>query len=111
MDRVEAYRNEIKRILREHQTHAPTSWPIEKILVCDEQQDHYLLLELGWDKSKRLDAIIIYARLQEGKIWIEVDWTEPGVARELMEAGVPKDDIVLAFHPPEKRRYTEFAAA
>ena len=26
-------------------------------------------------------------------------------------AGVPKEDIVLAFHAPEMRPYTEFAAA
>lgn len=28
-----------------------------------------------------------------------------------LEAGVPKEDIVLAFHQPELRQYTEFAAA
>jgi hypothetical protein len=29
----------------------------------------------------------------------------------LLEAGVPKEDIVLAFHEPEMRQYTEFAVA
>ncbi|HBB33754.1 MAG TPA: hypothetical protein DC064_18635, partial [Cyanobacteria bacterium UBA9273] len=34
---------------------------------------------------------------------------EIGVANELVEAGVPKEDIVLTFHAPYKRKYTELA--
>nr|WP_083883556.1 element excision factor XisI family protein [Spirulina subsalsa] len=30
---------------------------------------------------------------------------------ELLREGVPKSDIVLAFHAPETREYTEFAMA
>ena len=37
------------------------------------------------------------------------DGTEIGVANELVEAGVPKTDIVLAFYAPYRRPYTEFA--
>ena len=42
---------------------------------------------------------------------IEEDWTEEGIATDLLEAGVPHEDIVLAFHPPEKRPLTDFAVA
>jgi hypothetical protein len=45
------------------------------------------------------------------KFWIEEDWTEEGVATELLEAGVPSSDIVLAFHEPAMRQHTEFAVA
>jgi XisI protein len=37
--------------------------------------------------------------------------TEDSIATELLEAGVPKEDIALAFQAPEMWRYTEFAAA
>jgi hypothetical protein len=50
-------------------------------------------------------------RLIEGKFWIEHDLTEEGIATELLREGVPKEDIVLAFHAPEMRKYTEFAMA
>lgn len=53
----------------------------------------------------------IYVCLKHNKIWIEEDWTEDGVATDFLNAGVPKDDIVLAFHPPHLRQYTEFATA
>jgi hypothetical protein len=48
-------------------------------------------------------------RLCHGKFWIEDDMTEEGIATDLLQAGVPKEDIVLAFQPPEARQFTEFA--
>jgi hypothetical protein len=53
----------------------------------------------------------IYVRIRNGKFWIEEDWTEDGIATDLVREGVPKEDIVLAFHDPETRKYTDFAAA
>ena len=43
------------------------------------------------------------------KFYIEKDWTEEGVTRHLLEAGVPKEDIVLVFHAPEMRQFAKFA--
>ena len=39
---------------------------------------------------------------------IEEDWTEEGIANELMRNGVPTSDIVLAFEPPEVRKFTDY---
>jgi hypothetical protein len=41
----------------------------------------------------------------------EEDWTEEGIATELLRECVPKEDIVLAFHDPETRKFTDFAIA
>jgi hypothetical protein len=49
--------------------------------------------------------------IKDSKIWIQHDGTESGVANELVELGVSKEDIVLAYHPPYKRAYTTFAVA
>jgi hypothetical protein len=43
------------------------------------------------------------------KIWIHHDGTEIDIADELVKLGVPKSDIVLAFHEPLVRQYTGFA--
>jgi hypothetical protein len=32
-----------------------------------------------------------------------------GIANELVELGVPKQDIILAFDPPNMRKLSEFA--
>jgi len=55
--------------------------------------------------------LAVCVRIRDGKFWIEEDWTEDGIATDLVRAGVPKEDIVLAFHEPEMRQYTDFAAA
>lgn len=47
--------------------------------------------------------------IKEGKIWIQQDGTESGVANELVGLGVPKEAIVLAYQPLYKRAYTAFA--
>jgi len=45
------------------------------------------------------------------KIWIEEYMTEEGIATYFLEQGVPRENIVLAFHPPFMRPLTEFAVA
>lgn len=47
----------------------------------------------------------------DGKVWVQYDGTSPGVAEELAEAGIPREDIILGFHPPYVRQYTEFGVA
>ena len=84
---------------------------IEYSLVADDVQGHYLWTSLGWSKSERTRYVHAYLRVKDSKIYIEEDWTEQGIATDLLEAGVPKLDIVLAFHEPSMRQYTEFAVA
>ena len=47
---------------------------------------------------------MIYVRLKDGQIWIERDLTEDGSATELLAAGMPQEDLVLAYHVPELRQ-------
>jgi hypothetical protein len=81
------------------------------VLVFDETHDHYLLLLIGWQKDERIKSVMIHVRLKDKKIWIEEDWTEEGVATDFLQKGITRDEIVLAFHPPQVRQYTEFAIA
>ncbi len=113
MDKLTRYRNLIKSILSEYveiDKYQPIPG-VETLLIADEQRNHYQLFTLGWSQRRRVRNLRIYVRLIEGKFWIEHDLTEDGIATELLKAGVPKEDIVLAFQAPEMRPYTEFAAA
>lgn len=76
--------------------------------LFDTQQDHYQLLHVGWRNNKRSFGCILHLDIKKGKIWIQHDGTEVGIANQLVELGVPKEDIVLAFHEPEIRQYTDF---
>jgi hypothetical protein len=113
MDRIERNREVIHRLLEEYQqlyAELPASG-VETIVICDDAHGEYLLMRVGWRGETRVRRPAFYLRLKNGKIWIEEDWTEEGVATELVAAGVPHEDIVLAFKPPELRHLTEFAAA
>jgi XisI protein len=113
MDRIEYYREIIKKILTEyhHFNLKSPSATLESAVVFDEERDHYLLLTMGWKKDERIKGVTIHVRLHNGKIWIEEDWTEEGVATDLLRLGIMPEEIVLAFHPPQLRQYTEFAIA
>jgi len=113
MDRRTEYRTLIQRLLTEQaeqleQTPTPG---LETELVFDTERDNYILFSVGWSPQGRVRGATLFVRLRNGKFWIEEDWTEEGIASALIEAGVPKDDIVLAFHDPDMRQYTEFAVA
>ena len=84
---------------------------IETLCIFDESRDEYLILNIGWRDRKRVQYITLLVRIHNGKIWIEEDGTEEGLANMLIAAGILKEDIVLAFNPPELRHMTEYAVA
>jgi hypothetical protein len=47
--------------------------------------------------------------IKDGKIWLQWNGTEDDIAAELMSMGVAKQDIVLGFHTPYARQFTDFA--
>ncbi|KKD38419.1 MAG: XisI protein [Limnoraphis robusta] len=111
MDKLERYRTFIKRILTEYHDWVSDSSNLtdESCLVFDDQHNHYIWLFLGWEGKKQTRHIQVHIRIKNEKIYIEQDWTEEGIVTELLNLGVPKEDIVLAFYPPEERKFTEFA--
>ena len=113
MEKMTRYRKIAKQVLLSHvlPNEEEEDSGIDRIVICDEERGHYQLGRWGWDKGKRAKWMNFYFRLKNGKFWIEFDLTEEGIANELLAAGVPKEDIVLAFHEPEMRPLTEFAVA
>ena len=102
MDKVNTYRVEIKRILSAYAAlvaRQPTPG-VETLLVFDEARDQYLWLQCGWAAERRVYGVTVHVRIVDGKIRIEQDWTEESIASALLQAGVPRDDVVLAFREP-----------
>lgn len=62
---------------------------------------------VGWYGEQREYESLIHIDIKEGKIWIQSDGTEVGVANELIESGVPSQDIILGFKSPFKRQLME----
>ncbi|MEB3180348.1 MAG: element excision factor XisI family protein [Nostocaceae cyanobacterium] len=58
---------------------------------------------------KRAIADCRQVDIKDEKIWVQHDGTQDAIAEQLVALGVPKHDIVLAYHAPHVRQYTEFA--
>ncbi|MEH2175957.1 XisI protein [Nostoc sp.] len=111
MDKLIQYQNLIKQILTEYQriSSQVSVVDVDEVLIFDDEISQYLWFNIGWKQGKRVKGISVYIRIKNDKIYIEEDLTEEGMATELMRLNVPQIDIVLAFQPPEVRKYTEFA--
>ncbi|MEC4819601.1 MAG: XisI protein [Scytonema sp. PMC 1069.18] len=106
---VEKYRQIIQQLILERAQRGVAQEEIETQAILDTTRDHYLLLHTGWRGNRRTHGCSLHLDIKDGKIWIQHDGTEVGIATQLLELGVPKEDIVLAFHSPYMRQFTEFA--
>jgi hypothetical protein len=111
MDPLDPWRDAIERILTEHAVIANAYGDIRSEVIADRKRDRYLLVDVGWKGLERVHDALVHVDVIEGKLWIQYDGTEEGVATQLVAEGVPHDRIVLAFKPPDVRKYTDFAAA
>jgi hypothetical protein len=113
MDKVNRYREIIRQTLTSLADFINQHWrqpQAEAHCVIDVEHDQYLLVKTGWNKTQRVRGTTLYLRLRDGKVWIEEDWTEEGISKDLVAAGISPEDIVLAFHSPEPRVLTEAVA-
>lgn len=113
MDKLAHYRQLIKTLLTDYAAllNKAATENLEVHTVFDENNDRYMVYRTGWWDTRRIHSATLYVRLHEGKIWIEEDGTEEGLATDLLAGGVPNEDIVLGFRHPELRPLTEFATA
>lgn len=114
MDKLRQYQKAVKRVLEnylERQVTSLSDASVETLLSADDQRGIYMVLRNGWQGKERVQNILLFVRLVNGRIWVEEDWTDFDVVGQLLEANIPQEDIVLAFHHPQLRPLTEFAVA
>jgi hypothetical protein len=111
MDKLENYRDIVEKVISEYAAIPYSYGEIERRTMFDREKDSYLLYVVGWNNRGRIHGINLHIDIINGKIYIQHDGTEEGIATDLERMGIPKSDIVLAFHAPELRKYTEYAVA
>lgn len=110
MDKLESYRQLIQELLTARAKLRSPNGPIKSQTIFDRDGDHYQLVNLGWkNNNTRVYGCSIHVDIIDGKIWVQHDGTEDAIADQLVEKGVPAQEIVLAYHSPNVRQYTEFA--
>ncbi len=116
-NKLDRYRNIIIQTLQ-HYAEMPYTRPninpqdeLEKQLIIDTKNDHYQILNIGWEGSQRVYYPIFHIDIKNGKVWVQEDASDSDLVGKLEEQGIEKSDIVLAFQAPYNRPYTGYAVA
>ncbi len=110
MDKLVSHRQIVKDLLNKYAQIRPAYGDVQRHTIFDQEQDRYQLINVGWENWRRVYGCLIHVDIQaDGKIWIQYDGTERGIANELVELGIPKQEIVLAYQSDYLRKLTDFA--
>jgi hypothetical protein len=109
MAKIDEYRQIVRDLLTEYSQIKANNEEVEAELIFDLVRDRYQLVHVGWSRKRRIYGCVLHLDINDSKIWIQHDGTEVGIANELVARGVPKADIIIGFHSPFKRQFTEFA--
>ena len=112
MERVTQYRKLVKSFINEFYTtyFYREGQVIEKMLIEDDTHGQYLIFSEGWKNSSRYYGCSVHIQVRDnGRVWLHHDGTDLSVGQMLLDAGIPKTDLVLGFHSPSMRADTEFA--
>jgi XisI protein len=110
MDRLDRYRQCIRNFLNQYSQYWLESG-IENQVILDSERDHYLLLKAGWDGEQRIYYPVFHFDIKDGKLWIQENTTDVEIDKEFEEMGISKKEIVVGFHHPSMREYSDFAIA
>jgi len=111
MDKVAKYREYVQTLLNQYTEDDLSNDEVEVQLICDTYRDHYQWMNVGWQQFHRIYRCIVHFDIKDGKIWLQQNLTELNPAEDLVEMGVPREDIVLGLQPPYKRQYTDYGVA
>ena len=101
METVSRYRQAITRVISDL-AEASARDDVEVLPLFDAAHDNYLLIDAGWREIERIHHIIAHLRIRNGKVWVEADNTDAEIVQQLLDAGISKAEIVLAFHSPQR---------
>jgi hypothetical protein len=111
MDALGRYRDIVQRTLTEYAEIPYVSADLVAEAVFDRHTDRYLVVTVGWQSGRRVHGTMVHIDIIDGKVWVQRDGTEDGIAPALVAAGIPAEHIVLGFREPDVRPYSGFAVA
>ena len=84
---------------------------VEAKVIADYAGKHFQLLNCGWRNDAYQFYVIFHFDILNDKIWVQENRTDVLIARELVEKGIDKKDIVLGLQFPELRAESGYALA
>ena len=77
--------------------------------IFDDTHSRYQVIATGWEHKIQVLRTVALLEIEHDLIWLHADNTDYGIAEALLKKGIPKESIVLAFHPPQYRSHSGFA--
>ncbi len=108
-DKLTKYQRIVQQLLIGYGEVKPAYGDFEVETIFDTQQSRYQIVHLGWQHKRWVHHCIIHLDIRNEKIWIFYNSTEHDIAANLVNLGVPKQDIVLGFYPPFMREMSDYA--
>ncbi len=109
MRKLEHYQASIQSLLKDYAKSKPANGEIDVEVSFDTERHHYLIWHTGWLNKRWIHQSPIHCAIRDGKVCLLANSTEHDVAADLVEAGIPREDIVLGFHPRYMREYLDYA--
>jgi hypothetical protein len=111
MDTLVKYDRAIESALQGHANIASDRDRLDYQVIVDAERENFLLMTIGWENHRRIHLCLVHIQIIGDKIWVQRDGIEDSVTADLEAAGIPKDQIVLAFYPDHVRPHTGYAIA
>ncbi|NET10140.1 MAG: XisI protein [Symploca sp. SIO2B6] len=109
LNELKQYRQAIQTFLQDYVASRNIHAETDIDLICDQERDRYLVLDIGWNGTQRIHHCIFHFDIKDDKVWIQENNTDIEVDQELEEMGISRKDMVVGFHHPSMREYSDFA--
>lgn len=111
MDKLKKYEAAILHILNEYAKIKYANVTGGNQLIADKENHRYQVVTIGWEGNRFVHDCPLHLDIINGKIWVQQNMTEWEVGEMLEAQGVPRQDIVAGFLPPELRESSHYAVA
>lgn len=108
IDKLQKYQKIVQNLLLGYAAVKPSYGEIEVETVFDTNQNRYQIMKLGWLNKKWVHYCVMHLDIRDKKIWIFCNTTEHDIAADLVQLGVPKQDIILGFYSPAMRAMSDY---
>jgi hypothetical protein len=102
---IDFYKRCIKTLLSEYESFTSPWSKVE--LIFDDERMSYMVVRVGWLKHKRIHLCLVHIDILGEKMLIQCNNSENKVVTELVEMGIPKQNISCGFLPPETQTHLE----
>jgi hypothetical protein len=110
MDHIPVYERILLDVLEDYRSYfANSRSPCRYVLIHDPIQHQFMVVNYGWDERKFEHMTLFHFEIHDRKIWMHRNMTNCNPIEDLLDAGIPKSDIVLGDKSPTERQYTGYA--